>query len=810
MAIALDTAPTELTASPGDAARRRSSDARWLPAALVAALAIAGAAMAGDDTVWRLAVLLIGTGCSVLAWRRGRMPALFALAFLVTGLRLALVSTGDVTFTIRDATWLQAGTDLVAGPVLIVVLMVAIRVRRGHLGLRELLDGVMVAVAAGIPAWILLANPAWVDGRPLLLAVATAAYVPIAFMLVTFTLELFLDGLLRNRAMWLALGSATGNLAATVVRSLEHSDTLTDDALRVVAGLFVVSYLLVAYAIVHPQAPAILVRFDDVTPHPYRELVRLAPLSVSLVAAVMLTALVDSTSTTDRIVRALAAGLLTGILLVRLFVAFQHTARAQHHLDRRLNHDELTDLVTRPRFSAHVNAVLDAHWRSELRPTLIQINIDRFKNINDSLGHDSANRLLVRLAERLTEVADCFGGVVGRAGGDEFIVLDSTTHDEQDASTRAATIAAALSRPIHLGETSMFVTASIGVAVAPRNRTISADELLRRADIATHRAKADGRNRIIVFDDSMHANLAQRMELENALHGAIGRHELRLYHQPIVDIVTGRLTGFEALIRWRRDDGTIVSPGMFIPIAEETGIINELGAWALREALGDLRRWIDDGVVPPTTTTSVNVSPRQIALPGFANVVRDALDRAQVPGHLLWIEMTESMMLEEPELAQSTLRDIRAMGVRVALDDFGTGYSSLSLLQRFPIQRIKIDRAFVQGIADRSNDRSLVRTIIAMAQSMGLDLVAEGVETVHQLRALRELGCDKAQGFLISHPVPTDAIRSTMSALNELAGLSLFTDADKRSSTREQDRGIDYVGSVPSRPLGGVATQLMA
>ena len=441
----------------------------------------------------------------------------------------------------------------------------------------------------------------------------------------------------------------------------------------------------------------------------------------------------------------------------------------------------------------------------------MQVNLDRFKNINDTLGHDAANRLLVRLAERLTEVADSFGGVVARSGGDEFVILDSTTHTQDDALTRAATIAAApCLRPLVVGETPIFVTASVGVAIAPRNRTVSADELMRRADIATHRAKADGRNRCILFDDSMHANLTYRMEVENALHGAIGRHEMRLYHQPIVDIVTGQISGVEALIRWRRDDGTIVSPGEFIPIAEETGIINELGAWALLESLSHLRRWIDDGLVPPNTTTSVNVSPRQIADPNFAEIVRDALDRSGVPAHLLWIEMTESMMLEEPELALTTLRQIRAMGVRLALDDFGTGYSSLSLLQQFPIQRIKIDRAFVQGIADRSNDRSLVRTIIAMAQSMGLDLVAEGVETIHQLRALRELGCDKAQGFLISHPVPTDAMRSTMSALSEFASMSLFSDGDARRPASDVVRTFEYVGSVPSRPLGGVATQLMA
>jgi hypothetical protein len=207
-------------------------DARWLPAALVLAVAVAAAVIAGFDVAWRVAVVLIGLTCTALAWRRNQLPGVFAVAFVVTTLRLSLVSTGDLAFTIRDATWLQAGTDLVAGPMLIVVLLLALRARRGRLGLRELLDGVMVAVAAGIPAWILLANPVWVDGSSVLLAVGAAAYVPVAFMLLTFTLELFLDGLLRNRAMWLALGSVTGNLIATVVRSLEHSDAIAAPALR--------------------------------------------------------------------------------------------------------------------------------------------------------------------------------------------------------------------------------------------------------------------------------------------------------------------------------------------------------------------------------------------------------------------------------------------------------------------------------------------------------------------------------------------------------------------------------------------------
>jgi Amt family ammonium transporter len=418
---------------------------------------------------------------------------------------------------------------------------------------------------------------------------------------------------------------------------------------------------------------------------------------------------------------------------------------------------------------------------------------------------------LVGLADRLRATAASLGGSVARAGGDDFVIIDASTRTHDDARERVERVQSVFARPFTVGDSPVFVTASIGVAMAPRNRTITAEELMRRADIATHRAKADGRNRVVVFDDSMQSHLTRRMDVEHALHGAIGRQEMRLYHQPIVDLETGQLSGFEALIRWQRD-GAIVSPADFIPIAEETGTINEIGAWALREALGELRSWIDDGVVSPNTTTSVNVSPRQILDPEFANVVRDALDRTGVSPHLLWLEMTESMMLDEPELAEETLRRIRSMGVRLALDDFGTGYSSLSLLQQFPIQRIKIDRAFVQGIADRSNDRSLVRTIIAMAQSMGLDLVAEGVETVHQLQSLRDLGCDKAQGYLISRPVPSDAMRSTMVALDELTGLALFSASGSRQSVGSLERWLEPVGAtsgpgpisrrLATRPLG--------
>ena len=253
------------------------------------------------------------------------------------------------------------------------------------------------------------------------------------------------------------------------------------------------------------------------------------------------------------------------------------------------------------------------------------------------------------------------------------------------------------------------------------------------------------------------------------LYRALERRELRLVHQPIIDLQLGDVLGFEALMRWELEDGTSVSPAEFIPIAEETGIIVPIGAWALLEALSHLREWIDRGVCNDSATMSVNVSPRQLHDPNFTAVVSEALTRARIRPQQLWLEVTEGVMIAEPEQALATLRRLNALGVRVAIDDFGTGYSSLSLLQRFPIQRLKIDRAFIAGIADDVNSRSLVKTIIAMAESLGLDTVADGVESIRQLQSLADLRCSKAQGFLISHPVHPDAMQSTIAALDRFS-----------------------------------------
>ncbi|MFW2333615.1 putative bifunctional diguanylate cyclase/phosphodiesterase [Ilumatobacter sp.] len=788
--------------------------APWLFTACALVLAVTGSRLEGP--VLSILLVTIGLSAIVIARSVNAMPWIFALAVLVSGISVVLFDANVIQNRAVSPSTFGMVVDLLVGVALLAILAKAIRLRRGHLDERDVIDLVTVALGSALAVWIVVTSRLiFIDDMEPLQAVGATLFMPIAALLFTFIVDLLFTGLRSNRTMQLIAGAAGVNVVAAMASAftlIGLADLSHDNE----TALFASAFTLLCAGLAHSDAPGILAPDGSARPAAMYTPLRLTLTGACLIVPGVLVASLAPFDRFDAIVRVAFIVALVCSVVVRLFVAVRSHEGAHDELVSRLHLDDLTKLPTRARFVSEVEDVLEATWRSEFQPTIIQLNLDRFKNINDSLGHYEANEVLVIVADRLNAAATAYGGVVARSGGDDFVIIDATTTSADDAMERLEAVREVLAAPFRVGDGSLFVSASFGVAVAPRNRTISAEEFMRRADIATHEAKAAGRGKVAVFDDSMQAHLAHRMDVEHALHGAIGRQEMQLYHQPIVDIRTGTVTGFESLIRWQRD-GVIVPPGDFITIAEETGIIRELGAWALHEALGELRGWIDDAVVDPATTISVNVSPRQIADPDFAAVVRDALEATGVPAHLLWLEMTESMMLEEPELAESTLREIRDMGVRLALDDFGTGYSSLSLLQQFPIQRIKIDRAFVNGIAEQGNDRSLVRTIIAMAQSMALDLVAEGVETVYQLEVLRELACDKAQGYLISRPVPPDAMRSTMVALDELTSLSMFGSQDGDPTARETPRvaarieePIEHhaasmaavVGSVSSRPLG--------
>ena len=475
----------------------------------------------------------------------------------------------------------------------------------------------------------------------------------------------------------------------------------------------------------------------------------------------------NTTSEIDRGIRLISILILTIFSVIRIALEIRNLRQRVKTMHEMLQSDALTLLPNRESALENLSLALQSVDQHNSLPTVIHVNIDRFKSINDNHGHIAGDALLVEISKRLRDSIDerC---MVARLSGDEFTVLDNHTMTAIESVVLADKILALMVKPFSLSHGDIFVSASIGVATYRNSFTNSAAELLSNAETAMYWAKEAGRNCVAVFDESMDQRVKNRLAVETALYRALERKELRLVYQPIIDIDLGDVTGFEALMRWDMQDGTSIAPGDFIPIAEETGIIMPIGAWALLEALIHLKDWINEGVCSRDATMSVNVSSRQLHDPKFVAIVNEALIRSHMPAEQLWLEVTESVMITQPEQALETLRNLSALGVRIAIDDFGTGYSSLSFLQRFPIHRLKIDKTFVSGLATDLNARTLVKTIIAMADALGLEVVAEGVETVQQLHALADLNCSQAQGYLISYPVSPQEIPTALQALNKL------------------------------------------
>ncbi|WP_188567452.1 sensor domain-containing protein [Undibacterium terreum] len=418
------------------------------------------------------------------------------------------------------------------------------------------------------------------------------------------------------------------------------------------------------------------------------------------------------------------------------------------------NHDSLTGLPNRLLIQDRLSQAIAHAHRMGVQTGVILIDIDRFKNINDSLGHGIGDLIIVEIGRRLSSIIES-DNTVGRLGGDEFVVMLSELASTDALALTAQNILDVLSQPMAIYEHEFFLTGSLGVSVYPKDGADS-QSLLKNADTAMYRAKDAGGNNMQFYAHEMNARALARFTIEGGLRRSLEREEFVLHYQPQIDVLTGKVVGMEALLRWHPLDKPPMSPADFIPIAEETGLIVPIGEWVLRSACKQTCLWQEQGYAP--LRVAVNLSARQFKQKNIVSLVKKVLDETGCKPEWLELEITESVVMEDPQSATDTLQELSNMGVHLSIDDFGTGYSSLSYLKRFPIDTLKIDQSFVRDISTDADDAAIARAVIALAHSMRLEVVAEGVETIEQLDYLRAQGCDLMQGYYFSRPLPPEDI----------------------------------------------------
>jgi diguanylate cyclase (GGDEF)-like protein len=745
---------------------------RMLRGAVVACLgltAIHSFRLLGDASETAMGLLtLVAVGSFVVGVRRNRparpgpwilfIPSalLFAAGAIV---REGVGSTGDLTSRRSIVPELFSFPGYIC---LIVALLwlLKLRAQQQHQpGVAA--DAMLLALGTFVASWTYLIDPVFSSRQAAPIAiVAVSVYPMISAYSVSMAARLAYGPGDRNLSHRLLVAGMAALVVGDVLWFLVDTGVIAPPG-KLVDLPYGLTYTLISAAALHPSMRDVAHPLTSQRGHLQRS--RVALVALSLLTPALVLPFWSPSNLLERILVPCLLGCMVSVAIARLVSAAQAQSRSEARFAHLATHDQLTGLPNRLLVYEFIESAVRAAPGGR-QVAVVFLDIDRFRLVNDSLGHLTGDRLLRAVAARLQLVTRP-GDLVSRISGDEFLVVALDT-DAEGAAALGERMRAAFERPLDIGnEHHITVSAGVAWAFASPGGAWAAD-LTRDADTAMYRSKDRGGNAVTVFGEVMRDEVARRLAIESELRRALDEGELEVHYQPIVSLSTGAIEGFEALARWRRGEEW-VPPVEFIPVAEESGLIIPLGAWVMTEACQQLARWrrlTGCG----NLTMSVNVSPRQLRTSDVAAMVRTALHDGGLDGPALWFEITESSMMLDTSDTVATLKALHDMGVHVSVDDFGTGFSSLSYLQKFAVDRLKIDRSFVVAMEEGDESKSLVSAILAIARTLDIDVVAEGIETTEQAEALLALGCRGAQGYLFGRPSPAGTIEAMLAGQSEL------------------------------------------